>query len=274
MQHDGFRWTLAALALTLVAFDARAGVVADLATRDLAKPDAPVEINRLYVDGDKVRLDLLVGDQLRRSVIVAGERGLIVDHGQKFYSVVDADTLRILGEQLRLSAAAVDAKLGQLQPEQRELFLNAFRQEAAATRATDLEETAEKGERAGHPSQRYRFARDGATVRDVWATPWSELGTTGADLRRGLQKLSDLYTRMAAPYAALKSGALEGLPIFSAPSHLFVELARIDAFPTAIEVHQGDRKVSETTLQGVASRDLPASDFLPPESYPLKALAQ
>lgn len=255
-----------ALALPL-----QAAVVADLETRNLLDDKAPIERNLLIADGERLRFDHLVGDELQSSVIYANKAGLLVDHRQKTFQVVDDESLKRLAEQLRVASSAVDAKLAKLQPEHHQLFVESLRREAANAAPAELEATEERAEKEGRPSRKYRFSRGGQLVREAWVTPWTELGEGGPTLKSAIADLAALFRLMSEPYAQVKSLALANLPVFAAPPHLIEELARLDGFPVAF-THWGvdGKKISETRLREWTQRPHTDADFLPPAGFQRK----
>ena len=137
-----------------------------------------------------------------------------------------------------------------------------------------LEKMAEEAKREGKNCRRYLFLRGGQTVREVWATPWEELGSSGPSLRRAIADLGELYRLMGQPYADVKSASLAELPIFASPPHLFTELARLDAFPVLF-THLARRKTRAGNPLEPAERKKPGRDRIrPADRLPAKSDAQ
>jgi hypothetical protein len=295
MQRVRGWFLLPAIAVTLLAGEARAGVVVHTESESTAKPAAaapgaakqkqtPRYEGQFFVEGDRVRLQgtsneadgASEGTVLFRS---APEALIFLDAGNKSYmEMTHADAKRI-GTAIENARKQMQAQLQKMTPEQRAVFEQAMAGAGGAELAK-----ASKPRKAPEPAKvvatgatdkigdwackGYDVLRGGKKVAEACVAAWGDLGFTQADVE-GLRKLAAYQQQL------FDEVNLEGFN--SAPgSEAFEVMEQLGGFPVrvrtliegkppvAMRVVKVERKAIDPKLfevpPGYSKRDMAAEE--------------
>lgn len=268
--RNSLRIPLSALLLMFPVAAAEAGVAARFETRDLQRGSS--ELGRLLAQDGHYRMDRLEGDKLIASVLIKDGRSFVIDHAKRFWSEIDRRALEQMENDLKLSAAAFDQKISQMEPEQRELMTDTLAGPLPEAAPRELEATGEEAEKSGFPARRYRILARGTLVREIWATPWDKV-PGASELKSAQSAMEAYYQRLTSIFAGVKSQLL-GVPVYHSPENPFADFGKIDGFAVVTKNYAEGRSLTETVLLEVKEAPLAASEFEIPAGFERKAMDQ
>lgn len=252
----------------------RAGVVFEIETIDHQQQDSQPQTTRVAVEGRRLSIGIAPGEKNRRGGVMQfrGDRRemVLVDHDSQSYFLMDAQTLRQLGNQLDSALSHMQGQAQQalqgMSAEQRALVEGMMKdrmpvQEPARKPQTTVRRLDQSAEVYGYPCQLYEVRRDGRKIRDLWVTDWSniqggsELAPVFADMGQFHQEMMDAMPRMGG-----QSGGMGDSP--------YSTMKEINGLPVASRDYADDGSVeSETALRSARLQQLDPSTFEPPSGY-------
>ena len=271
--------SLTALALfALLTFPAFGGVVFEVETTD--HRTGRTETSETMVEGKNLAMEVPASaGQGEGSAIFRGDRKemVIVDHGEKAYTVIDEEMLSAIGGQVNQAMAQVQEALKNVPEDQRAMVEQMLKQrmgdamgQAAPQGSAPKSELVKTGGKESHNGYRctmYEIRLDGRKTHELCVTPWSEVeGSTEA--RDAFLAIGDFAQEMMDSLSQMSGMANPGGDSFSVYRH-FQEL---DGFPVVTRSFSGDELTDESLLRSSTRRTLDPADFEPPAGYKRRSM--
>jgi hypothetical protein len=248
-----------------------AGTIITVDRRDL--PDGTPEPMIMSIEG---RLVAIAGDPDGGRIIFRGEEQqmLIVDDEDKTYMVLDQAMIQGIATQMSAMMKQVEQAIASLPKEQQEMARRALQQQnpAAAPTATPVEEdvrrTSERATREGYPCVKYEVFEEGAKIRELWVTDWSNVRGQG-DIATAMRSFAD--------FAESLTSSVSGLGGASSPSSIGSSIASwwhgIEGLPIVTTDIEDGHPVEESVVRSIEAADLdPRKVFEVPEDYTLETI--
>ncbi|MDX1503199.1 MAG: hypothetical protein R3325_12635 [Thermoanaerobaculia bacterium] len=270
----------ASLVAALSAGPLAAGVVFQVETTYHSGPAREPETTEMSVEGANLKMETVPGarDSSRGEAIFRGGSGemVVVDHDDKSYLVIDAETVDRLGSQIGGQMAAmmeqVQKQLEQIDdPAMRARMEQMLKQqmgsrEEASLPATEYRDSGHQATVAGYPCVKYDVFVGGQKTQELWVTDWSNV-EGGAEVR-------DTFVEMAKLSARLRESLEESMDrsLFGAADNPADAFARVGGFPVVTRSFEGGELESESTLRSALRRTLDPGEFEPPEGYKRRSM--
>jgi hypothetical protein len=247
----------ALLAALLAPAAARPGVLIETETRDPRQPQAPALHGRIWIDGPKLRLETLEGDDDdARVAIFRGDRDLLwtLDPDGRHYAQIDRDALDQLGEARREMRRRLEA----LPPEQRAALERMLRGNTPDRDEAplELEETDEEVVLGDRRCRAVALHRDGQERGQVCTVGFGDVGVPRRELRV-FRSLARFQRSLIEVLGAPPGGDLGRQP--------FQVFDRLGGFPLRTQRIEDGSVVSETLFTRVERADPDDSLFELPE---------
>jgi hypothetical protein len=251
------------------------GVVFEIETTDHRHTPPEVSRNTMSVEGELIRMNIAEGASARKgAVIYRGDRRemIVVDHGEKTYTVIDAATLESLAGQLNAAAAQVEEMLKTVPEAQRAQIEKMMKDRMPAAKSPaarpELRSGGQRGTHAGYATRRYDIIRGGRKTQELWVTDWSSI-EGGPELKPALESLAGFLKNMTD---SLSGGPLGNVAEMGGSGYELV--AELGAFPVvARTMDEAGKVVEESKLLSSNRRDLDPADFEPPKQYKQRTIA-
>ncbi|MEM8994043.1 MAG: hypothetical protein AAGF23_04545 [Acidobacteriota bacterium] len=253
-----------------------AGAVLQATTTYHAEKPPRVEGTTTLAHDGYLRIDVETtgdGQTALHDTIYRGVFGdfLLVDHGDKAFTLLDRDAISDLEAQLQYTMLQLDRQMAELPVEQRRRMRDALASPPAQS-APDVVKTETVEERAGVACRLYEFRRGDEVVKTVWVAPWDEV-PGGAELRRALEGLRDFTARLKEALQSVRSEALGGAQVFDIGSNPFEDFDALGGLPVHTTEFEDGKPTFETAINAFSERSMTPADFLPPPSYKQRAWA-
>ncbi len=196
-------------------------------------------------------------------IIYRGDRDAIwmVQDQMRSYKVMDRAAVEALAGQVHAAQRQMEEALARMPPEQREMMRNMMPAQMAPKAqapSRELRRTAERREINGFPCVKYEVHSEGRLVRELWVTPWSDLGHRESAFAV-LKKMAGLQKKMLEAVHQGVPGAMG--------ADTFIEFDQVDGFPVQIRQFENGRPAGEMTVQSIARKDLGPEAFDVPAGY-------
>lgn len=252
------RFVLPALLLSLAGAAALAGVVVEMETTDLTSEQAAPKPVTMSIQGNLARFD----DGSNHSVVFLGDARemLILDHSEKRVMRMDEETMEQLGNQISAAMEQMQKQMANMPPQVREMMKDKMPQmQPAEMPEVKIVKSSVRETQGGQPCVRYDVISDGAKVRELWVTEWSNV-----DLKADDFAVIDEMGRFAEKLVASLGQAMKMGQNFENP---LAQWSEIDGFPVLIREFDDGTATAETLFRSVERRDLEGSLFEPPAGY-------
>lgn len=246
------------LALSLTATAALAGTEMQMSIQDLdSKTTAPL---RTWTQDGKLRIE-----EGERMVMIFRDQALYaLDTQDRTYHVIDQQTIQQMADKLNPVLKQMQEQLAQLPPEQRaqmEQLMGGQIPGMGAQPKVEMRRTSRNGEYAGHACRFVEVLENGTLSDEVCVTDAKHL--PGADEFMAVAKQMSALMKQFT-----KAIQIPGLAqVTERYSTQFEELGGIPVFTRHYSDGQPD---SETQLESIRSRSLPANLFEVPQGYTRK----
>ena len=247
-----------------------AGVVYEIEVTDHEQSPPKTESIQAAVEGRHLKMGIASkGKGSQGEMIFRGDRRemVVVDHDDRSYHQMDAETIKALGGQVSAAMAQVQEALKNVPEDKRAMVEQMMKQKmpdaAAAPQRpkSELKKTSERATHSGYPCVKYEVLRDGRKVRELWVTDWSNV-EGGSDVVGAFEDMADFFTEM-----------LDSLPSFGQESGpmgdpAFEHLREIGGFPVITREFDDDGSLeAESTLKSSRRQTLDPDAFEPPSGY-------
>ncbi|MEM1178221.1 MAG: hypothetical protein AAGM22_07755 [Acidobacteriota bacterium] len=259
---------------------ADAGVILRTTTTYHAEKPPRTEVTSTKAHAGSLRIDVAKpgdgeaaeGDALH-STIFRGAFGdfLIVDHGDRVFTVLDDQAIKDLEAQLQYTMLQLDRQMAELPPEQRRKMREALKG-GEVKAEPEMVKTDKVEERGGLSCQLYEFRRGEELVRAVWVAPWDEV-TGGKELRAALEGMQGFNARLEEAFKSIKSEALGGAQVFDFGPNPFQGFDRFDGLPVHTVEYENGEPSFETSVVATEEVELNQADFVPPSNYQRRSWA-
>ena len=229
------------------------GVVLELESRDL--PDGEVVTDRLYAQGDMLRID--TGKQADPTVIFRDETLVILNDKDRTYSRVDEQQAQALGAQISNMMRQMKEHLDSLPAEQRDLAESMMKGRLPAEESsTDVKIEPAGSEKIGEYScQKYVIYQDGSKAGELFTAPVEAAGES----MEAFHAMARFTTKLLQSF--------QNTPLAELGNHPLRLMDQVDGFPILSREFRDGRVVRETTLKSAVEKDLAAALFAPPDGY-------
>ncbi len=185
-----------------------------------------------------------------------------LDHEARYYIEINRNTLVELTRHMRAARRRMEAALEHMDDEQREALEGMMRDRAPdidRERTRRVRRTDEWKTINGHRCVRYEVIADDTVLRELWVTPWDELGME-ADEFRVLKKMADFQKEMAR---AVEEGPLAQ----RVEEEIFTDFEAVDGFPILVRYYENDEAVRDVTFLSIEREEMDPARFTVPEGY-------
>lgn len=244
-----------------------------LQTTDYSRASHYVESSRMAVDAGRIKMDIKSETEtgLNHSLVFRGGESssiTVIDHRTRSFSVIDHETVAVLGTEMRLAMQNTALRVESLPPEQREVVQKMLeaqlgkarskRQRAAGT----VIKTSDRESVNGLSCVKHEVFQGGVKHREVFVAASDDL-PGGEPALAALREMSDFYGTLMDALEEMTSG----VGGFSLDQHPFEDLRRMDGFPALTRNFAGGRIKTEIMLLSVEEQQLSPAEFEPPEGY-------
>ena len=258
---------IAMLMITGVSF---AGVEVRVVTVDHGTDPAKETAGVMLLGEGNLSMDLGLGPDGKSgqntTIFQAGSQSfVVVDHGEKAYSVMDEEAISMIAEEMENAMMMLDQKMSTLPPEQRKILRDSLLkgQERLPNKVTGTDQVATK---AGFSTRKYEVHRGEELVREVWVADWSAVPESD-DVKAALQGLEGFFDRLQKMFNSLSAGSLGGAKPFDMGDSPFQDLSQMNGFPVLTRNYEGGKLTTETRIESLDKTELTADTFEPPKDY-------
>ncbi len=253
-----------------------AGVVFEVETTDHSSQTPKAESWEIAAEGKNLKMEVRAGEEgPDDTAIFRGDRRemVVVDHSEKSYMVMDKEMISSVGTQVSSAMAQVQEALKNVPEDQRAMVEKMMKERMPSGMdqkperpKAQVKKTGERAEMQGYPCVRYDVLYDGAKLRELWVTDWSNIeGGQGA--AQAFQDLGAFFEEMMDAFGGMGGG----LPLDSG-GNFFESLKDLDGFPVVVREFEGEELESESLLKSATMRDLDPDAFEPPKGYRLRSM--
>jgi hypothetical protein len=250
-------------AVLLASATASAGAYVEMEQKDLEGGAAKNKVNKLWADGDKLRLD---SEGSKNSMIFKGDTMYAVDHDKKRVSVIDKQTMEQASAQMQQMQAQMKERMAQMPPEQRAQMEKAMAQHggmgaamggADTTPPRTYKETSRAETVGGKPCKVWEINEGAEKVQEMCVAPMSAVNG-GAEVIASLKNLGKTFEKMTASMGAAGRDRM---------SRSWAELDQVKGFPVLVRDFDGGKAKREQRLVTSRSEMVPPATFEPPADY-------
>lgn len=234
-------------------------------SKNLSQDPNPVYTGTMYVDGDKVRMQLY-GEQNRAYMIFRGDKDLIwvVDHHKKEYTEINKATIDQMGQTINTAMQQMMEQMDQLTPEQQKMMKEAMGNFAIPAKEPQrFKSVGTKKQISGYPCTLYEVYRGDEKIREMWITSWGNIKNS-KDIATAFTTMSTFFKRLMESF---HNDMLS--KIFDNP---YTVLDQVDGFPVMNTEFENAKPVLETVFKKIDTKEYASDLFMPPKDFSKKKI--
>jgi hypothetical protein len=236
------------------------------------------ETNQMLVEGRKLKMSFASHGQGEGGFLIYdGEKRevMIVDHGNKNYTVVDQEAIQRLAGQVSQMMSQLEQALKNVPEAQRPAIEKMMKQrmpkQAPELPPSEVRDTGERASQAGYPCVKYDVLQGGEKLLELWVTDWDNVEGSEqvkelfTELAEFMRQLMEAFTSSAGSAAAFGQGLRDSV---------FNVVDQLDGFPVVTRQFKGGALGMESTLRKASRKALDAAAFEPPPGYQRRQIFQ
>lgn len=260
--------TISCGVLLFVSGVASAGVIMEMTDKDLMDPEAKPDVQKLWFENGRFRVDSIENGSLTTSVIFRDQTMYAIDHGEKSYTVVDKATMDRMATQLADMRKKMEAQMAGMPPERRAMVEEMMKDQGLASTEDEpqskrsVKSTGRSASVAGRACRVWEVAQDSVKREELCVVAPASL-PSGRELMNAMREM----TQMSRDFVEKLGGG-------DAMDDAWSDLEQINGIPILTLNFEDGKAVDETRLTGVREEGIGTAAFEVPKGFRQEKIPQ